>query len=190
MNYPIPTTNDTNGLNQFEQIYWGAYYLAQFPLQTTVNSSGQTVISYSSADCETILETLKALAAEKTNISQALAGNTFTTYTANDYQLRTTAVTDLTSIFNGLDAKYNCTASASAQINQQADQNLTSSSSTTGSLNNTLFYLLCGAVIIVCGIVIYRKLHHKNRATGESKVSKPEAKVETPKETTTTTTSE
>lgn len=193
LNYPIPTTNDSNGQNQLEQIYWAAYYLAQYPLKTAVNPlTGVTYISYSSSDCETILETLKALAAEKTNISSTVASNFYTTYTQNDYALRTTALTDLTSMFNLLDAKYNCTANAAAQVNATANSNLatTSSSSTANSTSNMLFYIVCGGLLLICGIVIVRKIQQRGGHFLPPKNNKDSAEIpkQAPAETTTTTT--
>lgn len=164
MNYPVPTTDDTNGQNQFEQIYWAAYYLVQYPLKS----------SYSATDCETILETNKALAAEKTNISASNAGQFYSTYTQNDYSLRLTALTDLSSIFNVLDAKYNCTANAAAQLNAEANASINSgavTSTSSSSGNNTLWYVLGGIFFLTCVVIIVKKYKSKHAPDVATKTS-------------------
>ncbi len=149
LNYPLPEKGDQDGINQMTQVYWAAFYLQKYPLKS----------DYSGDDCGVILETLKALSAERTNIAQGSVDQLFTTYSRNDWDQRSTAVSDLISRFNALDAKYNCTGQVASDINKNANTQLTKQLSGIGlpAGNDLLIYALLGTAAIVCIVIIVRK---------------------------------
>lgn len=100
LNYVIPTSNDAIDLIKFKQIYWGGYYLHQFPIPTGLLG----------IDCGQIGQSLIQLAAEKANLKQNDLDKLFQVYSEADLQQRMQVISDLTTRFNGLYAQQNCTA--------------------------------------------------------------------------------
>lgn len=131
LNYVIPTSNDQVDIAKFKQIYWGAYFLKQFPVPSGLLG----------VDCGQIGQTLIQLAAEKANLKQNDLDHVYAIYTEGDMQQQMQAVADLTTRFNGLYAQQNCTAAQ------------------TGGGNDVMKYVLLGLGAIFV-ILIARKILH------------------------------
>ncbi len=136
LGYPVPTTTDQNGIHEMLQLYWGAYYSNLFPIPAAVAGS-----------CGQVAQSLTQLLQEKVNLSQAATQqaveSTFLTDSQMDTQMKLQAVQDLISKFNGLYAQLSCTSSQS------------------GKGNAVIGWAIIG-VVVVLGIVIVKKIFHKN----------------------------
>lgn len=106
LGYPIPTGTDTSSVAKIKQLYWGVYYLKTFPIP-----------DISSDNCGQIQQTLVQLPAEKANVKQSELDKMFDTYSAQDWNYREQAITDLITKFNGLYGQLNCTANQTSTGN-------------------------------------------------------------------------
>ena len=100
LGYSVPSRTDNIGVKRIKLLYWGVHYLKLFPIP-----------SMSSANCGQIQQTLSQLAFEQVKIKQNELDNLFTVYTAEEWNLRQQAVSDIYTKFNGMYAQLNCTAS-------------------------------------------------------------------------------
>ncbi len=100
LNYVIPTSNDAVDLMKMKQIYWGAYYLKQFPIPSSLLGN----------NCGQISQTLIQLSAEKANLKQNDLDQLYSIFSEADLEQKMQVVSDLTTKFNGLYAQQNCTA--------------------------------------------------------------------------------
>lgn len=106
LGYSIPTGTDTSSVAKMKQLYWGVFYLKTFPIP-----------DINSANCGQIQQTLVQLSAEKANVKQSELDKMFDTYSAQDWNYREQAITDLLTKFNGLYGQLNCTASQTSTGN-------------------------------------------------------------------------
>jgi hypothetical protein len=135
LGYPIPTTTDATGAKKLKQLYWGVYYLKNYPIP-----------NISSTDCTQIDETIVQLQAEKANLKQSELDKLYGTYTAEDLNMREQAVADLITKFQGLSGQLKCTSSRVA------------------SSNAIVKYSVYGLIAVVAIVVVIKIMKHKNQA--------------------------
>jgi len=130
LGYSIPQNSDSAGIFKIKQIYWAVFYLKTFPIPQIKETN-----------CSQIQQTLIQLEAEKATIKAAEIDKLFSTYTEADWNQRQQAVSDLSTNFNGIYGRLNCTK---AQVGQSLKK------------NNTLLYAIVGGVVVVLGAIIYK----------------------------------
>lgn len=135
LGYVIPETSDSVGLSKMKKIYWGVYYLRNFPIP-----------KIESANCGQIEQTLIQLQAENANIKQSELDKLFSFYTQQDWDDRQQVISDLITKFNGIYARLNCT---SAQVSQ--------SSKTDNKLLKITLMVCAGVIASVILFRIFKK---------------------------------
>ena len=130
LGYAMPENADAAGISKMKLIYWAVYYLRTFPIPL-INAT----------NCSQIQQTLIQLEAEKATIKAAELDRLFGIYTETDWNQRQQAVSDLSTNFNGIYGRLNCTKA-------QVKESLTK--------NNTFLYALIGGGVIILGAVIYK----------------------------------
>lgn len=151
LGYGVPTTTDAVGVSTMLKLYWGAFYLKQYPIPPSSPDS-----------CNQIKESIEGLTNERANIQTDItqmaanpANEFYATYSSQDLQFQSAVVSDLLNQFNGLSSKNACTSVIAAGGGGGGASNPSSAS-------NFSLILLLGAIVVV--VIIAHKIISKNKS--------------------------